>query len=146
MTSPLPALNASMNALCALCLCAGLCLIKRGQRKAHERCMLAATFFGACFLAGYLYYHFVVVTELGHTRFHGRGWLKPAYYAMLISHVVLAALNVPLVVVTLWRAWREDWERHKRVARITWPVWFYVSVTGILVYFALYHWNPPAPQ
>ena len=107
--------------------------------------MWAATFFGAAFLGGYVYYHFVVQDELGATKFNGTGIARPAYFALLISHVVLAAANVPLVVVTLWRAHRKDWARHKRIAKITWPVWFYVSVTGILVYLVLYHWNPPAP-
>lgn len=138
----LPAINASLNGLCCLSLCVGLALIKQGKRDAHARAMQAATVFGAAFLVGYVYYHFVVQPELGPTRWNGSGWTRPAYFALLISHVVLAALNVPLVVVTLWRAHREDWERHRRVARITWPVWFYVSVTGILVYFVLYHWNP----
>ena len=137
--------NASMNALCCACLCTGLALIKCGRRTAHARAMVGATFFGAAFLAGYVTYHFFVQPEIGPTRFNGTGIARPAYLAMLISHVVLAAANVPLVIVTLLRARRGDWERHKRLARITWPVWFYVSVTGILVYFVLYHWNPPAP-
>lgn len=141
----LPAFNASMNALCCVSLCLGLALIKQGKRKAHERAMLAATAFGAAFLAGYVTYHFFVQPELGPTRFHGAGWTRPAYFVLLISHVALAALNVPLVAMTLWRAKRADWVRHKRIARITWPVWFYVSVTGILVYFVLYHWNPAPP-
>ncbi len=141
----LPALNASFNALCCVSLCMGLVLIQRGRRVAHARAMLAATVFGACFLVGYVYYHFFVQPELGATRFHGTGFTRPAYFALLISHVVLAAANVPLVIVTLLRAKRGDWERHKRIARITWPVWFYVSVTGILVYFVLYHWNPATP-
>ena len=145
MSSPLPALNASLNAGCCLCLVIGLILIKRGRRAAHARAMLGATAFGAAFLAGYVYYHFVVQPELGPTKFHGTGWTRPAYFALLISHVVLAAANVPLVIVTLLRAHRQDWERHRRIARVTWPVWFYVSVTGILVYLVLYHWNPPAP-
>jgi uncharacterized membrane protein YozB (DUF420 family) len=140
----LPALNATFNALCCVCLCWGLVLIKRQKREAHERVMLAATFFGACFLVGYVYYHFFVQPEIGPTRFNGTGFTRPAYFVLLISHVTLAAANVPLVIVTLLRAKRRDWVRHKRIARITWPVWFYVSVTGILVYFVLYHWNPPA--
>jgi uncharacterized membrane protein YozB (DUF420 family) len=143
--SSLPALNATFNALCCVCLCAGLVLIKRGRRAAHARVMLVATFFGACFLAGYVTYHFFVQPELGPTRFHGTGLARTAYFVLLVSHVVLAAANVPLVLVTLLRAKRGDWARHKRLARVTWPVWFYVSVTGILVYFVLYHWNPPAP-
>lgn len=145
MSSSLPEFNAACNALCCACLCAGLMLIKGGKRTAHAAAMLAATAFGAAFLAGYVTYHFFVQPELGPTRFHGTGLARPAYFALLISHVVLAAANVPLVVVTLWRAHRRDWERHRRIARVTWPVWFYVSVTGILVYFVLYHWNPAPP-
>jgi len=142
MNTSLPALNACMNAACFLCLVTGLALIKLGRRKAHERAMLAATLFGALFLVGYIYYHFVVQPELGPTRWNGGGWTRPAYFALLISHVVLAAANVPLVILTLLRAKRADWERHKRMARITFPVWVYVSLTGILVYVVLYHWNP----
>jgi uncharacterized membrane protein YozB (DUF420 family) len=145
VNAPLPAFNAAMNAACCACLLLGLVLIKRGRRTAHARVMVAATVFGAAFLGGYVYYHFVVQPELGPTTLNRDGWIKRAYLALLLSHVVLAAANVPLVLVTLWRAYRADWERHKRIAKVTWPVWFYVSVTGILVYFALYHWNPPAP-
>ncbi len=144
MNSWLPAFNASMNALCCVCLCTGLVLIKRGRRKAHERVMWTATLFGALFLVGYITYHFFVQPKIGPTPFNGTGFARPAYFAMLISHVVLAAANVPLVIVTLRRAQRGDWERHKRIAKITWPVVFFVSVTGILVDFVLYHWNPPA--
>ena len=142
MGSGLPALNASLNALACVLLCLGLVFIKRGARRAHERTMLAATLVSAAFLTSYLYYHFRVVPEIGHTPFRGTGFVRGAYYALLISHVLLAILNVPLVAVTLWRASRGDWERHRRIARLTWPVWFYVSVTGVLVYFALYRWNP----
>jgi uncharacterized membrane protein YozB (DUF420 family) len=144
MSSPLPALNAGFNACCCVCLCAGLLWIKRGRRAAHARAMIGATGFGAAFLAGYVTYHFFVQPEIGPTRFNGTGWTRPAYFVLLISHVVLAAANVPLVIATLWRAARGDWERHRRLARVTWPVWLYVSVTGILVYLVLYHWNPPA--
>jgi len=145
MSSWLPVFDASMNAACCVCLCIGLALIKRGRRVAHARAMVAATFFGGAFLVGYVTYHFFVLPEVGPTRFNRTGIVKGAYVVMLISHVTLAAANVPLVVLTLWRAHREDWVRHKRIAKITWPVWFYVSVTGILVYLVLYHWNPPAP-
>jgi uncharacterized membrane protein YozB (DUF420 family) len=145
MTSPLPAFNASMNAACFVCLCLGLALIKRGRRTAHARAMIGATVFGAAFLGGYLYYHLVVQSTLGPTHFHGTGWTRSAYFVLLVSHVILAGANVPLVLVTLWHAQRRDWVRHRRIARITFPVWVYVSLTGILVYFVLYHWNP-APQ
>lgn len=142
MSVSLPTLNASFNALCCVSLVTGLVLIKQKKREAHARAMLAATAFGAAFLVGYVYYHFWVQPVIGPTRFHGTGLARPAYFVLLISHVLLAFVNVPLVIVTLRRAQREDWERHRRIARITWPVWFYVSVTGILVYFVLYHWNP----
>jgi uncharacterized membrane protein YozB (DUF420 family) len=141
----LPALNAVLNATATVLLCWGLVLIKRGRRRAHARTMIAATAVSAAFLASYLYYHFAVVPELGHTPFHGGGLARTAYYGMLVSHVLLAIVNVPLVLLTLVRAARGDLERHRRVARWCWPVWFYVSVTGVLVYLVLYHWNPPAP-
>jgi uncharacterized membrane protein YozB (DUF420 family) len=144
MSSSLPAFNASMNACCCACLLAGFALIKAGRRTAHARAMVAATVFGALFLAGYLTYHFGVQESAGPTRFNGTGWTRPAYFVLLITHVVLAAANVPLVAVTLWRAYRRDWVRHRRIAWVAFPVWLYVSVTGILVYFVLYHWNPPA--
>lgn len=140
--SVLPTVNAGLNATASVLLVAGLVLIKRGRRTAHARAMVAATATSALFLAGYLYYHFAVVPELGHTEFHARGWLRPAYYAMLISHVVLAVVNLPMVLRTLWLAHREDWDRHRRLARWTFPIWLYVSVTGVLVYLALYVWNP----
>lgn len=143
--SQLPALNACMNACCLVCLCLGLAWIKQGRREAHERAMYVATLFGALFLVGYLVYHFGVQSELGPTKFHRQGVWLWLYRAMLLSHVLLAAANVPLVVVTILRARRQDWERHRRLARITWPLWAYVSATGILVYLALYHWNPVPP-
>lgn len=142
--SRLPAVNASLNATAAVLLCVGLFLIKRGRREAHARVMVAATAVSALFLACYLTYHFVVVPEVGHTPFHGRGMLRTAYYAMLISHVLLAIVNLPMILLTLWWARKHDWARHRRMARWTWPVWFYVSVTGVLVYLALYRWNPAA--
>jgi len=143
LASALPALNASLNACAGVLICLGLYFIKRGARRAHERAMIAATVVSAAFLISYLTYHFAVVPKVGHTPFRGTGLARSAYLALLISHVLLAMVNVPLVALTLWRAWRKDWERHRRMARLTWPVWLYVSVTGVLVYFALYRWNPP---
>ena len=140
--SNLPAVNASLNATAGVLICVGLLLVKRGRRRAHARVMIAATAVSALFLACYLWYHFVVVPVIGHTPFRREGVIKLAYYALLLSHVLLAIVNLPLILVTLYRAGRGDWERHRRVARWTWPIWFYVSVTGVLVYFALYHWNP----
>lgn len=141
----LPTLNAILNGTAAVLLLAGWILIKRGRREAHARTMGAATLVSAAFLVSYLTYHFAVVPEVGHTPFRREGAIKIAYYVLLITHVILAAINLPMVLVTLWRAKKQDWERHRRIARWTWPVWMYVSVTGVLVYLALYWWNPPAP-
>lgn len=142
--SPLPAVNACLNAAACLLLCTGLFLIKRGRRSAHAGMMLAATLVSAAFLTCYLTYHLWVVPKIGHTPFRGQGVVRIAYYSMLVSHVFLAAVTVPMVLVTLSRARRRDWKRHRRIARWTWPIWFYVSVTGVLVYLALYRWNPQA--
>ncbi len=142
MSSSLPALNASLNATAAVLLCAGLVLIKRGRRSAHAGAMIAASVVSAAFLASYLIYHFVVVPRIGHTPFRGTGIARPLYFAMLTSHVLLAVVNLPLVALTLVRAWRRDWVRHRRIARWTFPIWLYVSVTGVLVYLVLYRWNP----
>lgn len=139
----LPLLNACLNATAAVLLVAGLVAIRAGRREGHRRIMLAATLVSALFLASYLVYHFGV--QAGQpTPFRRGGALRTAYYAMLASHVVLAMVDLPLILRTLWLAWREDWARHRRLARWTWPIWFYVSVTGVLVYLALYHWNAPA--
>jgi uncharacterized membrane protein YozB (DUF420 family) len=140
----LPALNAALNACATVLLIAGRIQIHRGARTAHARTMVAATVVSAFFLAGYLTYHFVVVPKVGHTPFNRTGAVKGAYYGMLISHVLLAIVNLPLVIITLAFAARGRLERHRRLARWTWPIWLYVSVTGVLVYAALYWWNPPA--
>ena len=142
MGSPLPALNASLNACAFALLVWGLVLIKRGRRSAHARVMIVASVVSAAFLASYLTYHFVVVPRIGHTEFRGQGIARNAYLVLLVSHVVLAALNVPLVLSTLFFAARRDWRRHRALARWTWPIWAYVSVTGVLVYLVLYRWNP----
>ena len=140
----LPALNATLNACATLLLIAGRLQIHRGAREAHARTMVAATVVSALFLAGYLTYHFAVVPELGHTEFNRAGAAKTAYYALLLSHVLLAIVNLPMVIATLVYAARGRLDRHRRLARWTWPIWLYVSVTGVLVYAALYWWNPPA--
>ncbi len=144
MDSNLPAINATLNGIAAVLISLGLWQIKRGNKHAHARTMIAATCVSAAFLAGYLYYHFVVIPKLGHTPFRREGAVKIAYYVMLITHIGLAALNLPMILMTLYRAKRQQWEQHRRLARWTWPIWFYVSVTGVLIYVALYHANPPA--
>jgi uncharacterized membrane protein YozB (DUF420 family) len=131
----LPALNAALNALSAACLLSGWLLIRRGRREAHRRAMLAALFCSGLFLASYLYYH----ANVGSVRFTGQGPLRPVYFAVLISHTVLATAILPLVAVTLTHALRSRFDRHRPIARITLPLWGYVSVTGVVVYFMLHH-------
>ena len=135
----LPAVNACLNGLATVLLVAGLVAIKRGRRSLHARLMVAAFVASCLFLAGYLTYHFGVQAEVGPTRFEREGWLRGAYHGMLISHVLLAVVNLPMVLRTLWLASRGDFERHRAWARWTFPIWLYVSVTGVLVYLALYH-------
>ena len=138
----LPLLNACLNGTAAVLLLAGLIAIRSGRRELHARLMIAALAVSAAFLVSYLTYHFVVST--GPTRFRGEGWVRTAYLAMLATHVVLAAAVVPLALRTVFLARRERFEAHRRWARVTFPIWMYVSVTGVLVYLALYVWNPPA--
>ena len=140
----LPLLNACLNATAGVLLVAGYAAIRGGRRGTHERLMLTALLVSTAFLASYLTYHLVVVPRTGPTRFRGTGWVRPAYFGMLASHVVLAAAVVPLALRTVYLARRERFEAHRRWARVTFPIWLYVSVTGVLVYLVLYVWNPPA--
>lgn len=98
--------------------------------------MLSAFATSTAFLVSYLYYHY----HAGSTPFEGSGWTRPLYFTILVSHTVLAVTIVPLVLTTLYRAWREEFGRHRRIARWTLPIWLYVSVTGVVVYLMLYHW------
>ena len=143
MSIPLPAVNACLNGTAALLLLLGLAAIKSGKRERHEHLMKAAALTSAAFLVCYLYYHLVIAR--GHpTTFNGVGWTRPAYFTLLISHTLLAILNVPLVLRTLWLAHQSRWEEHRRAAKFTFPIWMYVSVTGVIVYVVLYHFNPPS--
>lgn len=130
----LPTLNAVLNALSACFLLLGYVLIRQGRREAHKRAMLAAVTCSAVFLASYLVYH----AQVGSVRFTGTGAIRTVYFAILLSHTVLAAAILPLVLVTLRRALRGDFARHRAIARITFPIWAYVSVTGVVVYWMLY--------
>jgi len=141
MNVHLPALNATLNGVAAVLLVGGLIAIKRGARDAHKRWMVAAFAASAAFLACYLYYHLAVARGV-HTTFNGGGWTKPAYYVLLLSHTILAVVNLPMVLRTFWLAHRERWADHRRWAKWTFPIWLYVSVTGVLVYVVLYHLNP----
>jgi uncharacterized membrane protein YozB (DUF420 family) len=130
----LPALNAFLNALSAGLLLAGYLLIRAGRRDAHRACMLAALLSSTLFLTSYLVYHF----RVGSVRFHGPMALRTLYFAILISHTLLAAAIPPLALVTLSRALRSRFDAHRRIARVTLPLWGYVSVTGVLIYWMLY--------
>ncbi len=132
--SDLPGINASLNSVSALFLAIGYILIRRGRVAAHRFCMLAAFTTSTLFLVSYLTYHF----KVGSVPFDGQGWVRPLYFSILISHIILAAAIVPLVLVTLVRAVKGSFERHKRIARWTLPIWLYVSVTGVIVYWMLY--------
>lgn len=133
-TTDLPALNALLNTTSAVLLTGGYAMIRRGRIDAHRRCMLAACGTSALFLVSYVIYHL----NVGSVPYTGQGAARVFYFAVLISHIILAALIVPLAVVTLLRALRERFESHRRIARWTLPIWLYVSVTGIIVYVMLY--------
>lgn len=134
----LPTVNAVLNASAALCLVAGWRHIRSGRREAHRRAMIAAVSLSTLFLASYLYYHF----QVGSVRFTGQGPIRTFYFAVLLSHTVLAAAVPFLVAITLVRALRERFDAHRRIARWTLPIWLYVSVTGVVVYLMLYHLAP----
>ncbi|HEX9760628.1 MAG TPA: DUF420 domain-containing protein, partial [Candidatus Acidoferrales bacterium] len=140
--SPLPTVNAILNATAFLFLLAGYFQIRRGNRDAHKLCMLAACTASALFLACYLYYHF----QVGSVKFEGQGWIRPVYFTILLTHTVLAAAILPLVLVTLARALRGRFDLHRRIARWTLPIWMYVSVTGVLIYLLLYVIYPAGPS
>jgi uncharacterized membrane protein YozB (DUF420 family) len=137
--SDLPTVNASLNALCTIFLTVGYVFIRKGKRDAHRNCMIAAFITSAIFLACYLTYHFT--THLV-TKFQGEGWSRPVYFFILISHSILAPIIVPLVLMTLSRGLKQRWDAHRKIARWTWPLWMYVSVTGVIVYAMLYHLYP----
>lgn len=144
MNELIPPMNAAWNSVATVLLIAGLAAIKKGRKELHAVLMRSAFVASAFFLAGYLYYHFVVIPELGHTEFNREGGVRTAYYVMLVTHVLLAVVNLPMVLRTFWLAHKERWDAHRRLAKWTFPIWLYVSVTGVLIYFMLYHWNPPA--
>ena len=134
----LPHINAMLNAGSALLLLAGFRFIRLGRIDAHRNCQLAALATSTLFLVSYLTYHFYH----GATRFSGQGLVRPFYFVLLISHTILAVVIVPLIMITLYRAARGDFVRHRKIARWTLPLWLYVSVTGVIVYLMLYHLYP----
>lgn len=134
----LPAVNASLNGLSTLLLAAGFVCIKRGNKTAHRNCMVGAFCTSVVFLVCYLTYHY----SAGHTTFQNPQWFRPIYLTLLATHVVLAVAIVPLILTTLFFAHKERFEKHRRIARWTWPLWMYVSVTGVVIYLLLYRIFP----
>jgi uncharacterized membrane protein YozB (DUF420 family) len=133
------ALNASLNGTSAILLACGYAAIRNGKMKVHKGFMISAFAVSTVFLISYLIYHY----RVGHVVFQGQGWIRPVYFALLLSHTVLAIVIVPLILITLRRAWLEKFDRHKVIARWTLPLWFYVSVTGVIVYILLYQVYAP---
>ena len=134
-TTDLPAINASLNGLSAALLTAGYAFIRNGKKDAHRACMIAAFAVSTVFLVCYVIYHL----QVGSVKFTGQGWIRPVYFFVLITHIVLAASTLPLAVVTLYRGLSGRFEQHRAIARWALPVWWYVSVTGVVVYWMLYH-------
>ncbi len=130
----LPTINASLNALCTLLLLYGYSLIRQGKREQHKRVMLSAFATSIIFLICYLVYHY----EVGSVPYKGQGIMRTVYFTILISHVILAATVPVLAIMTLWRAFQERFDKHRRIAKITFPIWLYVSITGVIVYLMLY--------
>lgn len=140
---PLATVNAVLNAVATILLVVGWVLIRQGRWQAHRAAMVAAFAVSAVFLACYLSYHWLV----GHVPFAGQGIARIVYFTVLVSHIILAAL-VPLLAISMFvLAWRGRWEAHRRLGRVTMPIWLYVSVTGVVIYLMLYHLFPgPAPE
>jgi protein SCO1/2/putative membrane protein len=138
----LPAINAGLNGLSTILLVAGFSLIRNGRRLAHQRTMLTAFGVSVLFLVCYLVYHGALThyTGSGSQKFQGTGAIRPIYFTILITHIVLAAAVPVLAVITIYRGLKAQWDRHRRIARVTFPIWLYVSVTGVIIYGMLYHW------
>lgn len=132
----LPTLNASLNAVAATLLLFGYIAIKQKKEELHKKLMISALVVSAAFLTSYLIYHYHVPSK----KFPDLGWIKTVYLIILIPHIILAAAMVPMILKTFWHAFRNEREKHRKIARITFPIWMYVSVTGVVVYFMLYHW------
>ena len=138
--SDLPAVNATLNSICTVLLLAGWWFIKHERKAQHIACMVSALVVSAAFLACYVVYHY----HVGSVKFTAQGIVRPIYYFILITHVILAAAIVPLVLMTIIPALRARFDRHRKWARITLPLWLYVSITGVIVYLMLYVWFPSA--
>jgi uncharacterized membrane protein YozB (DUF420 family) len=130
----LPAVNAALNGACTILLVTGFVLIRNKKISLHRACMIAAFCCSSVFLVFYLYFH----AHAGVIRFSGQGWIRPVYFTILISHTILAVVIVPLVLITLSRGLAKRFDAHRKIARWTLPLWLYVSVTGVVVYWLLY--------
>jgi uncharacterized membrane protein YozB (DUF420 family) len=130
----LPALNATLNSISTVLLLIGYVFIRRGERQKHKACMIAALVTSALFLTFYVIYH----AQVGSVPFKGTGWIRTVYFAVLIPHVILAAAIVPPILITASRGLSAKYDKHRRIARWTLPLWLYVSVTGVIVYLMLY--------
>ena len=128
------ALNAALNGTSGVLLACGYVAIRSGKRETHKKFMISAFVVSCAFFLSYLIYHY----RVGHVEFAGQGWIRPVYFTILTSHIVLAAVIVPMILITLRRAWLERFDRHRIIARWTLPLWFYVSVTGVIVYLMVY--------
>lgn len=135
----LPAINATLNGVATVLLASGFIAIKSGRKELHRNLMISALIVSALFLACYLVYH----AHVGSKPFPDLGWIKTVYLLILFPHIVLAAVMVPMILKTFWHAFRAEWDQHKKIARLTFPIWMYVSVTGVIIYFMLYHWFAP---
>ncbi len=138
--SDLPALNATLNFISTIFIATGWYMSRRGLWRQHIACMIAAITTSALFLVSYVTYHYARGGQS--TQFTGQGIVRPIYFAILISHILLAFIILPLVIATVVPVFRRRWEKHKRLGRWTMPIWLYVSVTGVLVYLMLYRWFP----
>jgi putative membrane protein len=132
----LPTLNASLNAVAATLLLSGYIAIKNKKTELHKKLMVATFIVSSLFLTSYLIYHYYV----GSVKFPDLGWIKTVYLLILIPHIILSAVMVPMILKTFWHAYRQEWEKHKKIARLTFPIWMYVSITGVIIYLMLYHW------
>jgi len=130
-----PALNASLNATSAVLLAGGYAAIRAGKMEVHKRFMVSAFWVSVAFLVSYVTYHIRVKQVV---LFQGQGWIRPVYFTLLTSHTILAIVIVPMILITLRRAWMEKFDKHKLIARWTLPLWFYVCVTGVIVYLMVY--------
>ena len=141
-TSDLPAVNATCNIVSTVFISMGWYFIRRGEWRRHMVCMITALVSSICFLVGYIVYH----ARVGEKSSGYTGWIAAVYFPILASHVLLAFVTLPLVIFTLVPVFRRRWDRHRRIARWTLPIWLYVSVTGVLVYLMLYKWFPPGAR